>query len=419
MCRTLWLWGKAAVFLVVLSPAIFAQDLLLQDLVADAMQNSPVLKSAEARAASMATRASQEASPMDPMLSVGYQNMGIKEYNYGETPDAQWMFSLEQTFPFPGKLSLQEEAASLEASSEDASAEMARRMVVLKVTEAFYDLHLATRELRIIESLRPLSMRLEEAALARYGSGAGSQEDVLMSQAEKYMLLERLEMAAARKEAAEAMIRGETGTTTRTPLGAPVPDAPKTFPFTVEALVERASRNAPELLMRERLIAAAEKKLSRSKREALPDVTLMAKYSSRGGGLEDMYELTASVPLPVFYRSRQGAEVEMSTWNLAGARSELDAARARIAAEIRDNLAMLRSSERIAELYEEVLIPKARQDIDAAIASFSSGRIEASMALAKLKAPFEYELALVRQQVQREKAIARITAYTGDMEAQE
>jgi hypothetical protein len=69
------------------------------------------------------------------------------------------------------------------------------------------------------------------------------------------------------------------------------------------------------------------------------------------------------------------------------------------------------------QLYRKALLPKSRQATDAALASFSSGRLEASMALVKLKAPFDYELTAWQQQVQREKAIARIKAMTGDMEA--
>jgi outer membrane protein TolC len=188
------------------------------------------------------------------------------------------------------------------------------------------------------------------------------------------------------------------------------------FGYTLEQLQATAEEHSPELVMRSRLIEASEKRLSRSRKDALPDVTLMAKYSSRGGGLEDMYELTASIPLPLYYRSRQGAGISEAAWSLASARSDLEAARVRIAGRIRDDLAMVHASGRIMDLYRTSLIPKARLGIDAALASFASGRLEASTALAKLKAPFDYELTAWQQQVQREKAIARIRAYTGAME---
>ena len=95
----------------------------MEDLIAKALNNSPEIKAAEAKAAAAAQKAPMEGSLMDPMLSVGYQNEGFKQYTYGESVDAQWMFSLAQTFPWPGKLTLQEEAAVLEAEAENASAD--------------------------------------------------------------------------------------------------------------------------------------------------------------------------------------------------------------------------------------------------------------------------------------------------------
>ena len=262
-------------------------------------------------------------------------------------------------------------------------------------------------------------MRLEEAALARYAAGTGMQEDVLMAQAEKYMLMESEAMAKARRDTAEAMLRRETGSTDANPLPRPAIDPPTPFPYTVDELMQLALDNAPELAERREMISALEKRLSSARKEAWPDITIMPQYSRLGGGMEDMWALTASVPLPIFYKTKQGAAVTESSWNLAGAEQELQAARLRIASEVRDNFAMATSAGRIMELYKTALIPKARQNIDAALALFASGRMNASQALATLKAPYEYELGYWQQQVQREKAIARIRVYTGDREAKE
>jgi outer membrane protein, heavy metal efflux system len=180
--------------------------------------------------------------------------------------------------------------------------------------------------------------------------------------------------------------------------------------------VKKAGENAPGLRQKQDMVLASEKRLARARKEAWPDITLMPQYFKRGDAFEDMWGLTASIPLPVFYRQKQGAQVSRSTWDLAGAKAELEAARLKIASDIRDNLAMVTASERVMELYRGVLIPKARQSIDAAVALFASGRMNASETLAALKAPFDYELTLWQQQVLREKAIARIKALTGDME---
>ena len=121
--------------------------------------------------------------------------------------------------------------------------------------------------------------------------------------------------------------------------------------------------------MREKLLLASDQRVERSKKEALPDVTVMGKFSSRGGDLGNMAELTFSVPLPLYYKNRQGAGISGASFLNAGARKDLEASRFKAASEIRDNLAMIHAADRIMQLYRNALLPKSRQAIDAALAS--------------------------------------------------
>jgi outer membrane protein TolC len=414
--RPFSLWGLIAFLLVTLTVQARAEDLRLGDLVREALERSPDIRSAEAQARASEQKISQEGSLPDPMLTTGYQNGGTSKYTFGESSDSWWMFSLSQTLPFPGKRSLQREAASFEAASARAGSDAMKREVASRVAQAYYDLLLATRELDLLKARGTLSTRMEEAALARYAAGAGSQEEVIMAQSSKYMLMEAQAMAMSRKESAEAMLRRETGRPSQEAFGRPDDLAPSPFRHTYEGLVERALENAPGLRQKQEMVLASEKRLDRAKKEAWPDITLMPQYFKRGDAFDDMWGLTASIPLPIFYKQKQGASVSQSMWDLAGAQAELEAEKRKIASDIRDNLAMVTASDRIVELYKGALIPKARQSIDAAVALFAAGRMNASETLAALKAPFDYELTLLQQQVQREKAIARIKALTGDME---
>lgn len=179
MGRLMRTWGLALVLWAVFLPPARAEELRLEDLVSQALKNNPDISVAEARAEAARQRISREGSLMDPMLSVGYQNEGFEKYTYGESGDSQWMFSLSQTFPFPGKRSLQREAAASEAGALEASARAVRREVAGRVAQAYFDLLLAVHELDITAERAPLASRLEEAALARFGSGTGAQEEVI------------------------------------------------------------------------------------------------------------------------------------------------------------------------------------------------------------------------------------------------
>ncbi len=405
------------VMLVVFHLCAAAQDLRLEDMIDEALKNNPEIKAAEARSKSMEQKISQEASPMDPMLSLGYQNDTLKGYTYGDMPDSQWMVSLSQTFPFPGKLSLQEEAASLEAASEKAMADAMRQEVLSRVIGAYYDLVVVTREIEILESLNRVTEQLEQTSLSLYASAMMTQEEVIMTQAGKYMIMERQEMARGRKTASEAMLKREIGRHDQAPLEKPAHTGRTPFSYTDEELVKKALEQNPSLVSARMLVLSAEKKLARSRKEALPDITLMASYSKKGSAFDDMWGLTASVPLPVFYGKKQGAAITGASWELARANRELEAQELKVTAEIRDNMAMIRAADRVIELYRSALAPKAKQQVDAALSLLAAGKMDASNALAKMKAPYDYELTAWQQQVQREKAIARIRALIGDLEA--
>ena len=85
--------------------------------------------------------------------------------------------------------------------------------MISKVSQAYYDLVLITKELDLIRTRMPLIEQMEDIALKRYAAGTLTQDEALMAQAEKYMLLEAEEMAQGRRESAEAMIRQAMGST--------------------------------------------------------------------------------------------------------------------------------------------------------------------------------------------------------------
>ena len=84
-----------------------------------------------------------------------------------------------------------------------------------------------------------------------------------------------------------------------------------------------------------------------------------------------------------------------------------------IASAIRENYAMIKSAERLMDLYRNALIPKATQDFDLSLSQYTSGRMEAGGVIAKLKALLDFDLSYWSQYSEREKAVARVEALTG------
>ncbi|HUJ91033.1 MAG TPA: TolC family protein, partial [Syntrophorhabdales bacterium] len=203
--RTTDMWrvvdvGSVMLFLLALLLAISPgmaraadQPLRLQDLTDECLKNSPELRAFESRVEAAKYRVPQAKSLPDPMFMFGYQNEGFQRFTLGQEIGAMGMFGLSQMFFFPGKRSLKEEMAARDAQGLADLYNAAKLRLAARIKELYYDLFLAHKTIDILKERADLFSRVEDAATARYASGMGSQQEVIMAQTEKYMLLEKEE----------------------------------------------------------------------------------------------------------------------------------------------------------------------------------------------------------------------------------
>lgn len=391
----------------------FAEELKLSDLIDEALQKNPEVLASASMVSASEYRISQVKSLPDPMFMFGYQNEGWKKYTFGQSQDAQWMFSASQMFPFPGKLPLKGETAARESESLKASYISTKLKIIAKVKELYYDLFFVYRNIDIIKDKNVLFEKIEDAATARYSSGMGSQQEVLMAQTEKYMLLEREEMLKQKIQSLEAMLNLAIGRDINSPISKPAELPGSVYNQKLDILLKAAIENSPEIKSKEKS-AAAEAKVKMAQKEYFPDFTLNASYFNRGGGqFEDMWSLTTTVNIPLYYRTKQRQAVFEAEASFAAARYELEGAKLMISSNIRDNYSMVETAERLMDLYKNGLIPKTLQDFELALAGYAAGKVEAITAITRLKTLLDYEILYWEQFTGKEKGIARLEAITG------
>jgi outer membrane protein, heavy metal efflux system len=394
------------------SSASFAGDLNLQELIDDALGINPEIQAAEAEYSASTYRIPQAKSLPDPMVMFGYQNEGTDSFTYGEMADSQFMYSASQMFPFPGKRGLKGEMSQKESDTTLFSLQNRKLRTVARVKELYYDLLLAYKNLELVSDRQVLFERIEDTALARYSAGRGMQQEVIMAQTEKYMLLEREAMIRQRIESTESMLNRETGRPVDSPLGRPVEIASPAFTRPLKELLAVGTTASPDITGRGKMIEAADARLKMAKKEFYPDFTITGNYMRRGSDFMDMWSVTASMNIPLYYKTKQRQAVNEANALLEASRKELESSKLMLSSEIRDNYSMMQTAERLMELYKEGLIPKAYQDFDAAISGYTTGQIEAITAITRLKALIEFEALYWEQFALREKAIARLEALT-------
>lgn len=387
-------------------------DSALDGLIDEALKNNPEIQASQARIEAARLRIPQSGSLPDPMFMFGYQNDGFNRYTYGEMSDSQWMFTATQQFLFPGKRRLREEMTELDAQSLEAMHELLKLKIAARVKELYLDLFLAYKNIDIINDKRDLLDRIESLTLARYASGKAMQQDVLMAQTEKYMLIEKNEMARQKIQSLEAMLSSVIGRFKGPALSRPQEPAYQPFPLEIEAVIDLAMRHSPELKSRGKMIEAANTRLSMAQKEYFPDFALSGSYFNRAGEFSNMWSATATINIPIYFLTKQKPAVAEARMNIRQADRDQEAARLMIEAALRDNYSMLRTSEKLIDLYQKGILPKTRQDIEQAMTGYSTGRTEAVSIIFRVKTLLDYEFLYWGQRVDREKAIARLHAIT-------
>ena len=407
-----WKVFVLAVMAVLLGTSAFAQELELSELIEEALKNNPDILASRAKIEAAKHRIPQSRSLPDPMFMFGYQNESFNRYTYGEEQGSQWMFSASQQFLFPGKRLLKEEMAQRDAESLEAMHELLKLKTAARVKELYFDIFLAYKNIDLLKDKRDLFVRVEDLTLSRYAAGKAMQQEVVMAQTEKYMLLEKEEMFKQKILSLEAMLRATIGGRQGPSMGRPVEPALQAFTVTLDDALQRAEQNSPEIKSRMKMLEAADTKILMARKEYYPDFNINAGYFNRSGDFKDMWSATATINIPLYYKTKQEPAVLEAKASLAQAKQELEAAKLMISAAIKDNFSMLRSSEKLMDLYRNGFIPKNTQDVELALTGYATGRTEAIVVISRLKTLLDYEILYWGQFVEREKAIARLHAIT-------
>jgi outer membrane protein TolC len=408
--------GLLLVAFLLMGAAPGADDATLRGLITEALKNSPDIQASSARIEAAKFRVPQAGSLPDPQVSFGYQNEGFDRYSYGQEQGSQWMFSASQQFLFPGKRTLKEDMVKRDVEGMEAMHELLQHKIAARVKELYYDLFLAYKNIEILQDKRDIFAHIEDLTMTRYAAGKAVQQEVLMAQTEKYMLLEKEEMLKQKIQSLEAMMSATLGRQKVEVIPNPSEPAYKLFSLSADEAVDMALARSPEIKYRSKMIAAAEVKELMAKREYFPDLAISAGYYNRSGDFKDMWSATATINIPLYFLTKQKPAVAEARANISSAKQELAAVKLMLTAAIKDNYSMLRSSEKLMDIYKSALIPKNSQDLEQALTNYSTGKADASAVISRLKTLLDYETLYWGQLVEREKAIARLQAITAQFD---
>ncbi len=390
------------------------QKISLQALISEALANNPDIASYGFLVSARRHRIPQAKSLPDPMFTTGYQNEGWDRYSLGNRQMSQWMFAASQKFPYPGKLGLQGKIAAQDALSAGQSYEDLKLQIARQVKGLYYDLLLNYKDLDIINQRYGLFTELEKAALARYSAGLAPQEEVILTQTEKYTLMEKKQVITQKILADNAQLNSALGRTdTATPLGRPRETACLLNAATAAPLVNAAVSNSPRIKAQQRLLEKARAEVAFAQKQYYPDFTVAGEVDKKAGAYMDDWSLTTSINIPLYYKTKQREAVAEANRLLEKARADLDSVKLSVSSGVENYFSAAQSAGSLMQLYKEGLVPKTYQDFESALSGYTSGTVSALTAINRLKALLDYEFKYWQQFTERQKAIAGIEALTG------
>jgi len=392
-----------------------AADPQLASLIKDAIANNHEILMMEHRVKGARHRITQASALPDPMLMFGYQNEGWSRFTLGEMQGAQWALSISQSIPFPGKLALKEEVATREAEVAAISLQALKTRTAQRVYELYYDLFLVQRSLKLIKANYNVIQQMEDIALSRLSLGLIKQDEVSSLQTQRYMLIEQEAMLRQKAEALEGMLNAFANRDIRTTY-TEIPDLGLTgFDLTLENVVRLSEENSYELKIKEQAQRVWESKVNLARREFYPDFTIGIGVFPRTGPFLDMWNLTVSMNIPIFYKSKQRQMVYEAEAMGNEARHELMASRAMLQASLREGIATIKGFKETIEVYKNALIPKAYQELEGMLYSYRVGSVGTTEVVQKIRQLIDLESAYWRQIVERQKAVIRIKALMGTL----
>ena len=385
----------------------------LADLVNEALANNPEIAAARKQYDAALQRPTEAHSLPDPMLEAGYTSSGnpLPGAGLGTEPIANIGFMVSQALPYPGKRGLDGAIATRGADADQQQIEAVRLSVTARVKAAYYGLASTYAIGDVLTRNRDLLQTLLKVSENRYAAGLAAQQDVIRAQTELSVLELRLERIGQERRTRQ----GELNALLDRPAGRAIgrPDDLQLTPFalSLDTLVTEANAHAPVLRRDKILIDQSQLQVEAARKAYKPDFTLSGGYASMGS-MPPMFEVRFSVTIPV-QRARRAAAVAEQLDSVESARSAYNSARLDLQSRLAGDFEQASTSQRLARLYHDTVLPQARLAFESSMASYQTGTVDFLTVLTSFGTVLDYETSYVDEVASFLAAMSRLEELTG------
>jgi outer membrane protein TolC len=386
-------------------------------LIAEAMAHSPLIDAARYHWEAQTKVPQQAATLPDPEIT--FQNFSVGDpgpgSGLGNSDFAYLGFGASQDVPFPGKLGLQAAIAQKDADYARHQYESARRDVIEKVRELYFELSYHVKADALLHQVRDELGRIEQIAETRYRVGEGQQQDVIKAQLQQTEILKELAMHHQDGEQVQFELKSVIGRDAGAPDIAPGALTPTTIHLSAAELLKLVDARSPELGMQHTMEERGRSSLELARKGYLPDFNVGYMFQHTGNRFRDYYMLTIGAKIPLYFWRKQTPAIEQAGLELEAAKAQVRARSLDMTSAVDRQVVAFRTTERVIAVYREGLIPQAENSLAAAQAAYRVSKVDFQTLISALIDLLNVNQDYYRVVADHEIALAKIEQIVGDL----
>ena len=387
--------------------------LKLDELVKVVLEENPAVRSASHAVSAERAKVSQASALPDPTFGVGWMGNPRPFSVQTGDPSSYRSVSAMQMLPFPGKRSLRGQIAGKEADASQWDLEAVRRRVVADVKAAYYDYWYYNKAIQTTEESRDLLTKLSKIAEARYRVGKGMQADVLRSQVEISLLLQKLTTLEQQRATAQARLNTLLARDPDSPLPpAAEVTGPSPLSYSLDELYRLARESDPEYQRMQKMIERNQLATNLAHKDYLPDLSVGYMYEQRPA-MSDMHGFTFTVDIPVFYKSKQREELRQAKEEELSASSARDNRQNEFYFDLKQNYLAAKASENLLKLFSQGVIPQSSLALESSMSAYQVGNVDFLTLIGNFTTVLNYQTDYYRELANYQTSLARMEAVTG------
>lgn len=338
----------------------------LPELLEFALLNNPRAEAAFHDWAAAVEDITTSRSLPDPMLTFSADiSRGVPNLS------ATLMSDPMSSWPGPGKLPLKAEAAYGDALKKRAVFENELLATALEVKRAYYQTWVLEEQIRWTRNILALLDEIESLARQRLVVGKATEQDVLRAQMERDELRTRLANLEDSRGPLAARMRSALGLgpqEKQPPFALRLEDTPADF--NEQSLLETAFARNPRLKEMRSEVLQAVALFQLAQKNTVPDYSWGVGVSGGMGPVAVTPSFGITLPI---WRDKIAAEVARGRAGADAAKARLSAEELDLAVRFAETAYLWREADRADTLHGHLLLPKAKQALEAARAGYVAG----------------------------------------------